>query len=73
MKIYLNGVLSNTTSSEVPSSLMNNNYSTLIGRDDDNADRWFNGKISISLIYDKALTELEVKQNYNSQKGRFGK
>ena len=32
----------------------------------------FTGKYSNFHIYNKALTETEVKQNYNSHKGRFG-
>ena len=31
----------------------------------------FHGKIALCLTYDKALTEPEIKQNYNSHKGRF--
>ena len=33
---------------------------------------YFNGKIALCLIYDKALTETEIKQNYNALRGRFG-
>ena len=32
----------------------------------------FHGKIALCLTYDKALTETEIKQNYNALRGRFG-
>ena len=32
----------------------------------------FHGKIALCHIYDKALTETEIKQNYHALKGRFG-
>ena len=31
----------------------------------------FHGKIALCLTYDKALTEPEIKQNYNALRGRF--
>jgi len=33
---------------------------------------FFNGKISISQIYNRALSSTEITQNFNAQKGRFG-
>ena len=32
----------------------------------------FNGKISQTLAYNRALTAAEVKQNFNALRGRFG-
>jgi hypothetical protein len=32
----------------------------------------FNGRIGITQIYNRALTETEISQNYNAQKGRYG-
>ena len=37
-----------------------------------NNNRNWNGNISITQIYNRALTSTEVAQNYNAQKGRFG-
>jgi len=34
-------------------------------------DQYFNGKISVARVYNKALTASEVTQNYNALKGRF--
>jgi hypothetical protein len=35
-------------------------------------ERYFTGKVSSVLIYNKALTASEILQNYNATKGRFG-
>ena len=32
----------------------------------------FSGDISCAMLYNKSLTEAEIKQNYNAHKGRFG-
>ena len=32
----------------------------------------FSGRIACAMLYNKSLTEAEVKQNYNALKGRFG-
>ena len=42
-----------------------------IGRDGNGSDA-FNGNVAIVQIYNKALSALEVSQNYNATKGRFG-
>jgi hypothetical protein len=33
---------------------------------------WYNGKISSVKVYNKALTESEVKQNFNAIRQRYG-
>ena len=43
-----------------------------IGRSRSHVDNRLNGKVSNVRVYDRALTALEVRQNYNSYKGRFG-
>ena len=43
-----------------------------IGRSRSHVNSLLNGKISNVNVYDRALTALEVRQNYNSYKGRFG-
>ena len=35
------------------------------------SEAYFNGKVAISRIYNKALTAAEVAQNYNATKGRY--
>ena len=34
--------------------------------------RYFNGRIACSQVYNRTLSDSEVLQNYNAQKGRFG-
>ena len=39
---------------------------------DDAGGRFFNGNISIAMIYNKALTAGEIRQNFNATRGRYG-
>jgi hypothetical protein len=39
---------------------------------DDLASRYFNGRISVAMIYDRALSAGEITQNFNALRGRFG-
>lgn len=48
---------------------MNNVY---IGRGFSLANRFFNGRVSNVLIYNRALSAAEVSQNFNATRGRFG-
>jgi len=34
-------------------------------------DKPFNGQISLALLYNRALTADEIRQNYNATKGRY--
>jgi hypothetical protein len=43
-----------------------------IAQDDLNASRFFNGRISVAMIYDRALSAIEIQQNYNAIKTRYG-
>ncbi len=43
-----------------------------IGRDQNNITTYFNGNIAIAKFYKKGLSALEVLQNYNATKSRFG-
>ena len=45
--------------------------STILYIGGSNAQYMWDGSISSFMIYDKLLTESEIKQNYNSHKGRF--
>jgi hypothetical protein len=42
-----------------------------IGKDD-GISRYMNGSISNVQLYNRALSDIEVLQNYNATKGRFG-
>jgi hypothetical protein len=39
---------------------------------DDAGSRFFNGNIGISQIYNRALTQEEILQNFNAQRSRYG-
>ena len=67
--IYLNGVqdATGTISTATPVNAPFNIAGTTIL-----TGRWVNGKIPFCRIYNKALTQAEVTQNYNAQKSRFG-
>jgi hypothetical protein len=70
-KIYVNGrLVTGTFSGSSPSSSPNITDSPLvIGRLD--SARYFKGRISNVKIYNRALTESEIKDNFNATKWRF--
>jgi|688.fasta_scaffold233110_3 hypothetical protein len=65
---YINGVQTNTASSTLASAT---NVSS-IGFDTSRNDYPFKGNISQALIYNRALSQAEVTQNYNAIKDRYG-
>jgi hypothetical protein len=67
-RIYINGELDNSLAGETG---IRNVYDYInIGRWGNQA-RYLNGQVSGLLIYDRALTADEVRQNYNATKRRF--
>jgi hypothetical protein len=80
-KLYIDGVIQNTLdlgSSGNPIQYAFNN-SLLIGAEASSTTtpetpdgKYWDGKISTTLLYDRALTDNEVLQNYNTTKTRFG-
>ena len=69
-KWYLNGILQHTKA-HVHSSTSISNLN--IGSDlaDLGANRYYNGRISMVQLYNRALSATEVLQNYNATKGRY--
>ena len=68
-KLYINGVLDNTTTSSVTNySLSTLNLFTVGGPNFD----FVNGNIAVLKVYNRALSDAEVKQNYNALRDRFG-
>jgi hypothetical protein len=65
---YINGVQTNTANSTLTSAT---NVSS-IGYDTSRNNYPFKGNISQALIYNRALSQAEVTQNYNALKGRYG-
>ena len=68
-KMYIDGILSATISN--PYNLNNQNYIN-VGYDDQE-DNWIveGTKIYQSMIYNRALTDVEILQNYNALKGKY--
>jgi hypothetical protein len=67
---YYDGIQMLTGTGTVPGTDV---YNVLIGNSGNpNINAPFTGNIAQVLIYNRALSSLEVLQNYNSQKSRFG-
>jgi len=70
--LYLNGV-SQTGTSFSNIGIGNQPNKTVLGvRSDFQSTTWLNGRISITQIYNRALSASEVQQNFNALRGRFG-
>ena len=69
MALYYNAVFNSSTSLAVPRGESANPIK--IGTREDGAT-YMNGNISQVQIYNRALTQQEILQNYNATKGRFG-
>ena len=68
IKGYLNGVLGFTTTVSGMSSIKNGQTPRNIGRRSSN---YFDGELPVFKIYDKALSQTQVTQNYKAYKNRF--
>jgi hypothetical protein len=68
-KWYINGILQQTRVNAHGSSTFANLY---VGSDPQDGTRYYNGRISMVQIYNRALTAAEILQNYNATKTRFG-
>lgn len=76
-KVYINGVLSGTSNSQPDStnrSVSGTMKSSTVPRriSDSGANTDFNGKVSNTHIYNRALSSTEVLHNYNALRDRFG-
>jgi len=75
-KIYINGILKGTSNNQpdgvnrsVSGALNTSSRERMISHNSNNTD--FSGKISNIKIYNRALTDQEILQNYNATKSRF--
>lgn len=64
IRLYINGVLD--SEKEVSGVIKSSSEVMVIGRQPSNSVRWFNGKVYSARIYDRALTDEEIKTNYTS-------
>ena len=69
-KFYVNGALI-TSVSNAGSNIPTTGTTFRIGADSRNGDTVTNGNISIVRMYNQALTDEEVTQNYNAHKEKF--
>jgi hypothetical protein len=72
IKGYINGVLNNTSSGSISGTI----FGTLAGlfimnTDSANLDNGA-GQLAIAKIYDRALSNTEIQQNFNAIRGRYG-
>jgi hypothetical protein len=70
-KIYHNGVEVASTNPGL-GFLDDGNNNLAIGELFYGSNVFFNGKLSATSIYNRALTASEIQQNYNALRGRFG-
>jgi hypothetical protein len=68
-KLYVNGRLESTSSNTA--TVSGTGVSVLIGAYDPGANL-FNGKIAQVMVYDRALSDTEIRQNYEVLRGRYG-
>ena len=69
IKIYLNGV--EVFSENASGNIVTTNSNVNIGGEPTQS-YFFNGRIAVAQIYNRALSSTEVTQNYNAQRARFG-
>jgi hypothetical protein len=70
-RIYVNGILRATSATLSGTVTQNTTGAAFIGIYGNFGGYPFNGRISNTSIYNRALTAAEVSQNYNALKGRF--
>jgi len=68
-RLYVNGVLL-TSSGAV--SFNTTEFSAQIGCQVNGFNQYWNGNISSAKIYNRALTAIEILQNFNASRGRYG-
>jgi hypothetical protein len=70
VKLYVNGVLDSTNT--YSSFIANSSYNLYIGENAQQPVRYFNGNIGQVQIYNRALTQQEILQNFNATRFRYG-
>lgn len=70
--IYLDGLLSNTSSATWSGVTRYPTNSANIGRDNNNSNYYFTGNISSIKFYNVVLSANDINQNFNKLRGRYG-
>jgi hypothetical protein len=73
LQIYVNGVLKRSAvrTNQTPGILLNSPRNVYVGATPEDNIRYVQGNISISKLYNRALSAAEVTQNFNAQRQRF--
>jgi hypothetical protein len=73
MQMYINGQLkTNVTRTGQTSGVLSTNLRNLqVGGTPLDSNRWVQGRIPISRVYNRALTAQEISQNFNATKSRY--
>jgi len=71
VSFYLNGIFTSTITNATIVEKASNATTLKIGAIRAGAS-FFTGRIANALVYNRALTAIEILQNYNTQKSRFG-
>ena len=72
MSIYVDGTVQGTTSTTWSGTTRWPTNTFNIGRDNNNTMYWFRGKIPTLSIYERELSSVEISQNFNTTRSRFG-
>lgn len=70
LKTYINGILANTRSLENETPNGGNGF--LIGRGFYGGIRNYNGRVGFLRVYNKKLSQAEIQQNFEANRGRYG-
>lgn len=71
-KCYLDAALINTSTATISRTTTPTSQTWVLGRDDFAGARFGNGNLYYVARYNRQLSDIEILQNYNSIKGRFG-
>ena len=71
-RVYVNGILRGTSLNLTGTVTQNDTGAAYIGTWGSFGGYYFNGNIAQTHIYNRALTLLEIQQNFNATRGRFG-
>ena len=67
---FINGIPGNSLSLNIDINLANQNMFLL--RSQHTTNQFTNGKLSVFSLYDEALSDSQILDNYKAIKGRFG-
>lgn len=69
MKIYINGQLASSKSQT--GTITTNTNALSLGRQPGYSNEFYGGRIACARVYNRALSQAEITQNYNATRGRF--